>query len=185
MLKLDFDICQKSDCSGIKFTETTGLYNVSTNPTGWGTSFNTTNPDIATFQYSKLEFYDSGNNLITTLELYPDFPSSDITFTKELDLDIDDGIYKVVYTVRETKTTGISYTAEAQVAFYCKVNCCIMSMIKDIDPCCNCSHNALDKFNQAYALLQGLKCNCGNITQFNNILKVLQKICKNTNCKNC
>ena len=50
MLQLSFNICQKkSDCSGIKFTETTGLYNVVTNPTGWGTSFNTANPDIASF----------------------------------------------------------------------------------------------------------------------------------------
>lgn len=185
MLQLSFNICQKSDCSGIKFTETTGLYNVVTNPTGWGTSFNTTNPDIATFQYSKLEFYDSNNTLVNTLELYPNFPSSDVTFTKELDLDIEDGIYKIVYTVRESKNAGTSYSSEAQFAFYCKVSCCVSSMIKSIDPFCSCSHDSMDDYIQAYILLQGLKCNCGNITQFNNILKALQKICKNKNCKTC
>lgn len=185
MLKLSFNICQKSDCSGIKFTETTGLYNVATNPTGWGTVFNTTNPDIATFQYSKLEFYNSSNTLVYTLELYPSFPSSDLTFTKEFDLDIDDGIYKIVYTVRETKNTGTSYMAENQFAFYCKVNCCVLSMIKDIDLSCNCSHTIMEEYTKAYILLQGLKCNCGNITQFNNILTQLKKICKNKNCKTC
>lgn len=183
MLQLSFNICQKSDCSIIEFTETTGIYNVTTNPTGWGTP----NASIGSYAYSKLEFFDSTNTLVKTFELYPDFPTTNTLFSKELVYDIPDGLYRIVYTVRETKTTGTSYSTTIQQGFYCNVKCCVLSMIKDIDIDCGCSDHKLDNYNKAYALLQGLiyaAC-CGNITQFNNILGVLQKICLNKNCKNC
>ncbi len=187
MLQLSFNICQKSDCSIIEFNETTGLYNITSNPGGWGGPFSTVNPDITLYHYSKLEFFDQSNTLIKLFEFYPEFPTSDTNFIKELDYAIPDGIYRIIYTVRETKTSGTSYSSTIQQAFYCNVRCCVFSMIKDIDIDCACLSKKLEEYNRAYALLQGLikaSC-CGNVSQFNNILAILQKICLNKNCKDC
>lgn len=186
MLQLDFIICQKGDCSVIDFSETTGLYNVTSNPTGWGTSVTTVNPDIALYKYSKLEFFNSAGTLVKTFELYPDFPTFDTAFKKSLTIDFPDGIYRIVYTVKEDKNSSTSYTKEIQQAFLCNVQCCVKSMVKNIDFDCKCSDKASDEYIKAFVLLQGLICaaNCGNISQFNNILGVLEKICKAKKC-NC
>lgn len=184
MLQLSFNICQ-SDCSTIEFTETTGLYEITSNPTGWGTQFSTINPDVDTFLYAQLEFFDTNGTSIKLIEIQPDFPTINTLYSKKFTVDLPDNLYKIVYTVKENKTSSVSYSATNYQGFYCNVSCCVSNMLKDIDIDCKCIDHKLEEYNKAYALLQGLICaaECGNISQFNNILSVINKLCKNKKCK--
>lgn len=161
----------------------TGAYDATDNPTGWGSP----NADIADYHYAKIEFFLNGT-LVQSFDFdNTTFPTTDIDFTYNLPAALADGVYTIVYTVQEDNGTGNMVNKTIYQSFYCNVECCVMSMLSSIDVECDCSNDMIDKFNQAYALLKGLKyaSGCGNVTNFNNILAQLQKLCKNSNCQNC
>lgn len=189
-VNLSFEICQSSDCTKLTFVETTGSYNAISNTGGWGTP-NEDHTDAETAVLTVL--LASGNTY--TIDLFDTgyFPTDNTQFEFDLTNEdfgyisgsaIDDQIINFTYTV--TTATSI-YTANYQQAFYCQVQCCVMSMFADIDVDCDCSKDKIDSALQAYALLKGLiySANCGNKTYFNNILAQLNKLCLNSNCQNC
>jgi len=144
-LVLDFTICESSDCTEFTFTDVTGIYNASTNPTGWGAP----NPLIGSaITPCNLVITLPDGTTSYTIDLAttsPVFPVDQAPNELTLDMSdiggtagdsIPDGIYTFVYTV--TSSTGGTYTQTATVAFYCQVNCCVMSMFKDICVECDC-----------------------------------------------
>lgn len=189
-VELDFKICQSIDCSTFTFVDTTGSYNSVDNPGGWGSP----NEEISDARSANLNIVlSNGNSYNIDLFNTGYFPTTDINFQFDLTNEdfgyltsspIDDQIMNFTYTVTTSTET---YTCNFQQAFYCQVQCCVMSMFIDIDIECDCSKNKIDTALKAYALLKGLiySGNCGNKTNFNNILTQLNKICKNSNCKNC
>lgn len=190
-LGLSFQICQSSDCSELTFVETTGVYNATSNPTGYGAPNALTSDATAATLTVTLA---SGSSYVIDLLATTFFPSSDITFEYALSnadfggvasSAIDDQIINFLYTVT---TASATYTTSFSQAFYCQVQCCVMSMFADIDvDCDSCTKSKTDAALKAYALLKGLiySANCGNSTYFNSILTQLNKLCLNTNCSNC
>lgn len=189
-LILDFEVCMSSDCKTLTFVETTGAYDVTSNPTGWGTP----NATLAGATTAVLTIVlASGNSYSLDLFALSDFPTSDITFQYELvnsgfgytvGSSIDDQIINFTYSV----TTGdATYTQNKQYPFYCQVQCCVMGMFKNLNVECDSCTEQTTKALQAYAMLKGLiaNANCGNKTNFNNILVQLNKLCLNSSCSNC
>lgn len=184
-LKLRFNVCQAGDCSGVTFTETTGIYDAISNLLGWGTP----NVALSSYEYAKIEFFLDGV-LVHTSEFDDNgiLPSNNDEFSYDIDVALADGVYTIVYTVQiDADTTTDSYSTTIYQSFFCNAKCCVMSMLNDIDVDCDCSEDTIERFNQAYALLKGLEyaSGCGNISNFNNILAQINKICANSNCQNC
>lgn len=192
-LVLHFNICQSADCKSFIFSETTGAYNVDSNPTGWGS------PNAATGSASSATLIVTNNltGVSYTINLFTEgFPSSssDGTFyvTSDMiggadDTEIDDGYYTFVYTVVIGGQSPVTYTQTVRQGFYCQVRCCVFSMAKDIDHECDCGLDQKIEVIGAFILLKGLEAsaNCGNDIKFNKDLAVLQKMCLNSGCTNC
>lgn len=186
-LALNFSVCQVGDCKSLILKELTGFYGdgYGTSPTGWGTP----NPVITDYNFAKFEFYLNGTTLVKTISFTNEtFPSDDTSFEYEADETLDDGWYRIVYTVQtEEGVTTDQYTKTIFQSFYCNIKCCLWTMYDNIDLDCDCSKDKIEEFNKAWFLFKGLERNskCGNTTKFNNILVQLQKICLNSNCSNC
>jgi hypothetical protein len=170
--------------------ETTGAYNATSNLTGWGAP----NDTLASATSAELQITLASGN-IYTIDLLATtyFPTDDTTFEYALansdfgytdDSKIDDQIIDFKYTV---VANGTTYTQNIKQAFYCQVQCCVKSMVADIDVECDCAKDKMDNYLKAKVLLDGLiyNANCGNVIYFNNILTQLQKLCLNNNCQNC
>lgn len=186
-LQLNFEICQSSNCKTLTFVETTGAYSAS-NTTGWGDP----NPLIADMTSAVLTITLANGNSYNIDLFASGFPTDTNTEFVINNTDIgyvssdpiDDQIIMFTYTVSDGVDT---YTQNIQQAFYCQVQCCVLSMFTDIDIDCDCSKDKIDNALKSYALLKGLIYNagCGNSTYFNNLLTQLQKLCLNSNCQNC
>lgn len=189
-LEISFQICQSNTCNSLTFVETTGAYNATSNPTGWGAP----NATLASVTSAELEItLASGDSYTIDLLATGLFPTDDTTFEYELTnsdfgytngAKIDDQIITFVYTV---VANGTTYTQTVYQAFYCQVQCCVYSMFKDLNVTCDACLTSKTKAIDAYLLLKGLiySANCGNTTNFNSQLATLQKLCLNQNCQNC
>lgn len=188
-LQLSFQICQSNTCDALTFVETTGAYSA-TNLTGWGT------PNVALADATSAILtitLASGNIYTIDLLATTYFPTNDTTFEYELTNSdfgytdggkIDDQIITFTYTVIADGTT---YTQTVHQAFYCQVQCCVYSMFKDLNVTCDACSQSKTKAIDAYLLLKGLiySANCGNTTNFNSQLAILQKLCLGSSCQNC
>lgn len=189
-LQLSFQICQSNTCDSLTFVETTGAYNATSNPTGWGAP----NDTIASATSAELEItLANGNSYTIDLLATTYFPTDDTTFEYEIPnasfggstgTKIDDQIITFVYTV---VANGTTYTQTVYQAFYCQVQCCVYSMFKDLNVTCDACLQSKTKAIDAYLLLKGLiySANCGNTANFNSQLATLQKLCLNNSCQNC
>ena len=86
-LQLGIHLCQTSNCKTIKFSETTGEYNASSNPGGWSVPENATNPDKAKIKAldNEIKVLEKGL-LFDKLDICTDEDSeiySDIIYFKE------------------------------------------------------------------------------------------------------
>lgn len=193
--KLKFTVENGSDCKSIIFTETTGAYHASTNPTGWGTP----NPAIADVATSLLTIEN-----LTTSTTYDDIiitPSSanaQTTITTEDlliagvsigDITLPDGLYEFTYNIVLDDET--EYQAIVKSLFLCESCCKIKKLAVDVDidcGCCNddCADN-MWKFLEAHTLYKALQWSgvCGSETEINSNIQSLQDYLININCKNC
>ncbi len=188
---LNFQICQSGGCDSLSFTETTGIYNAESNIGGWGSPNETTNDAISAILTVEL---GDGSSYDIDLFATGDFPTTDTTFVYNIvneDIgyvtgdSIPDQIVTFTYTVITATST---YTQVVQQAFYCQVECCVNTMFVDLDfNCSDCFTHSLDEALKSYAMLQGLimSANCGNSSNFNNILTQLNKLCSGSNCSAC
>jgi len=188
---LNFNICQGSSCTGLTFSDTTGSFE-------GGTATGYTNAELAAADQAVLTI-TMADGTIYTIDLFNiipgmGFPSNTSTVeylipNTDIGLAIGEQLPDQIITFTYTVHTGaVTYTQTITQAFYCQVTCCVNTMFLDIDfECASCNNNSMDNALQAFAMLQGLKysANCGNITEFNNILTQLNKLCSNTNCSSC
>lgn len=193
-LELKFTSSVTTDGLKLLFQELTGLYDIATNPTGYGTP----NPDTTDAIGVTLEvlFPNEDETEIHTIDLSTSFPSSDtstaIEFTME-DFDgeegdiFPDGVYTLIYNV-ETDTE--LFTTTKYIFAYSQVKCCVESMFKNLNPY-NCSGGCLEAAEEAltvWAYYKALLANatCGDITRTNEMLEFVNKLCSgNGNCANC
>lgn len=191
-LQLAFNVCQSSDCKELIFTETTGIYDATNNPTGWGSP----NATIASAVSATLTITKPDGTVTSPINIFPSsFPTTndDLEYTitaaalgYTANSKLPDGLYTVLYTVVAGSTT---YTQTKSFLFSCQIRCCVYSMAKDIAflECTDCKDEAIDKLLKAWALYQALlaAANCGLTAKFEELMDSLERLCLNTSCNNC
>lgn len=184
----NFSICESSGCNSLSFSETTGIESLS-NPSGYGGA----NPSTTNIASAILTVtLDNGTTYPFTLTPTTD-SSIEYTITPAqlgyttLGATIPDQIITFKYTLITNASTPVTYIQVYVKAFYCKVECCVNTMFADLDFECDCSVDETNKALKAFAMLQGLKlaAGCSNVTNFNNILTQLTKLCSTTSCGSC
>ena len=208
-IELQATIVRATDGLSISYTDTTGVYNVSTNPGGYGTP----NPAVGQFSDFNISVYlpdpvtllPSATPVV--INAYPSLPSSSgatfeltsLLLLGDATTVLIDGWY--VIEVDATYNTGSegSVTLSYDLIMFEIVDCCITNMtVKSID--CGCSGGSekirrlvkanlmLDQFRTR--TVNGLEVpsplvNCEQYTEAVNLLHELQTICENGNCRGC
>lgn len=97
-----------------------------------------------------------------------------------------DGLYKFVYNV--TLSTGEILSTTKYQFFYCNIRCCVNKMgAKITDPNCDCQADLIAAYAKANALLESLiyQAKAAKLSEFNDTLTVLNRLCTNANCTTC
>jgi len=184
---LHFEVCDSRDCKSLLFTETTGAYNVTSNPTGWGAPNELTSDAVSAVLNIVLPSSTSVNiNLFTSS--YPsvnktlEYTITSATLGLAANLKLDDGLYVFTYTVVTGTTT---YTQVNRVYITCNSKCCVATMLAKIpDKDCNCNDEYICKVLKAYTFYQALVLagETGQTTKFANLKEILDDMCLSTNC---
>ena len=186
---LNFEICQANGCKDLIFSETTGKYNDVYNTGGYGPP----NETFDTAQSATLTITNP-SGVITSIDLVPEgFPTDDIVadgYTISSSTVLPDGMYTFVYTVvYDYRGVIITYTKSISKLFYCNAECCVNQMLSNLNLTCDCceTDENIKNYYKAWTFLQALKnaAQCGDVTSFTSILKIITKLCKNNNCKTC
>lgn len=188
-LILNFEICQANGCKDLIFSETTGAYNATYNTGGYGAPNETTAAAV-----TATLIITNASGLVTTIDLMPEgFPTDDIIadgYTITSSTVLPDGMYTFVYNVTYNYHGSIvTYSKSISKLFYCNSECCVNQMLSNLNLTCDCceTDENIKVYYKAWTFLQALKnaAQCGDVTTFNNILKIITKLCKNNNCKTC
>lgn len=180
--------CVVNGCSQIKITETTGIFS-SSNLGGYET------PNVLLSAITSATLIITSPSLVTyTINLFTlGFPSSNSNFnytipTTTLGLtNIEDGQWVFIYTVSNGTT---SFTSTKYSLFYCNSECCVSKKLANLKledcDCCKTDTN-YDDYVLTQTMLESLKdaAKCGNSSKFFKIKKIIDKLCKNINCKTC
>lgn len=185
MLSLNFNICQINSCIDLEFTETTGIYSTS-NPSGYGA------PNIVIGDVlSAVLTSTSPSGIVYSTNLFTQgFPSDNTSYSVILTLTnetLEDGKWTFTYTITTLSTT---YTKTIYKLFACNSECCVKQMLDNIDlEDCGCTNKSVEKENYltAWTFLELLKnaAQCGDIESFTKLKKIVDKLCKNKDCKTC
>jgi hypothetical protein len=184
-------VCLDSACDTITITETTGIYDASSNVGGYGA------PNIATSDIdSAVLTIISPSEQTYTINLFDNsFPSSNTSYSYEIPMSelgnrtsIEDGYWQITYTLVDGGTT---YTANGSKVFFCNAKCCVARLLAAIEPDeCDCNEQnikRIENYTKARTFLSSLEnaANCFNIDRFDTIKAILDKLCRNTSCKTC
>lgn len=188
ILKANF--CQASDCKSFDVTDTTGVYNATTNVGGWGV------PNVLTSDVTNAYVYFKGKDeptseyvTIDVSSVLPNTVSTPYTVTGSAlgfgtDSKIPDGYYNIWYQVQGTNGGNpFEYNCKCTKLFYCQVACGVAELGSTLKADCNCDDADNDLIKKAYWMLQGLKWadKCGNTTKALTILSKLQNLLQNAN----
>lgn len=178
--------CLKNSCTTLSVTDTTGVYNATTNPGGWG-SQNTGGADVAKATITIILPNGSEQEEDVTDQI-PDPVTGTFDFT---DITLDayvDGIMTIVYTV--TNSAGRDRTYKYEVLFVCQTRACVDNMWAEV-ACESCGggcdlSSKIDDANLAEGLLKGLEASsvCCDAACINKILASIAQLCNWNNC-NC
>lgn len=178
--------CLRDGCSKLVVTDTTGVYDATNNPYGWGDASTLLEADVDSATIT-ITYTDSDGNdsEIDSIDVTSQIPA-DVTDSFEFDViegDFEDGYYTITYTITAGTAT---YTKSFRVFFYCTVKCCIDKLAASIaDKICDCDFdeyvNDIFIAEMTYAGMQA-NASCGNITTMYKLLERLQRICSYENC---
>jgi len=203
-LELNIGFGRSNVYFSINVTDNTGVYNVLTNPGGYGAP-NPTVASFASFDVSvtlpdPVTLLPSGTPVIVSA--YPTLPSSvgaSFSITNvNLGFSSDTALIDGVYLFDVTANDGLDeYTYQRYAVFSDIVGCCIKSLTLNAFGCdCNGKSKNLVKANMWLSLLKPSVNDNGDVilsqvelcSQWNKaaeIIRELQKICNNQNCKGC
>jgi hypothetical protein len=99
----------------------------------------------------------------------------------ELNTELGDGIYTVVFTV---STEDNEYSFTETVFFYCNAECCVNKMAVKVSLRC-CKNEEFKTYTMAWTLLQSLKVNAGlgNTQNFKEVLSSIDRLCEMEKCR--
>ncbi len=185
-LTLNFEICQVNSCKDLVFSETTGAYNATYNLTGWGT------PNLTLAEVATATLTITSPSGVSIINLVPQgFPTDDLTtdgYTIASTTALPDGTYTFTYTVVSNDDPSVTYTKTITKLFYCNSDCCVTKMLPYVEECDTCNHSTSStNYITAWVTLQSLikAASCGDIANFTSLLKIITKLCKNSDCKTC
>lgn len=189
-LEVSISSCFKDSCSTLKINETTGAYDASLNPTGFGAP----NPTLASVTEAILSITLPDETVAVDFDLTSTVTGATI-IDGEFLLDnltmvdfsstgaFPDGFFTFVWTVT---SSGTDYVYTAKILNYCSVFCCLQKMLtKFAEAYGTCEWDELwRQYQGALREFTAMKYNAGehNYTQATLHLKALQKICKIINC---
>lgn len=197
-LKLNLNICESScTCKWLEVTDTTGIYNASTNPYGWDSS-STNNPSTTDVTSSTFTIVDPSGLTYTIDSTYP-IPSTSntdifIIYADDLGLSstdkLLDGIYEITWTVGFTfNGSDETVSNTSSYLFTCQADCGVKNLYLDAikSSCSSCKTGKKQKANEAYrALLEAkMAASCDMPDKAKELLAKAQWIIKTQNCLNC
>jgi hypothetical protein len=182
-LKLNFDICQSTSCKWFSFKETTGLYNETTNPGGWGAP----NPEISEGEDASVSVLLPGSTTPVSVDLSNFLPSDDTDYSLDItntDLGLTNtsalpgGIYQITYNVVVETST---YSKTKYVVFTCEYDCKIEQLLSDLvlsECCLECDNEEFDKVIYLKTLLCIAKsaADCGNLKRAQEAIDTLDDL---------
>jgi len=183
--------CLKNNCTQLILTDITGVYDASTNPTGWEDASTLLAANVSKIEVT-INFPDSTAD--KTVDITSQLPG---TVTGEVEyLPIfttsaySDGRYTITYTITDASANTYQYILNT--TFTCNVECCVDKMIAGIPE--KLYSSAEDVDDAAYiedamlaeALLKGIysAANCNNSAVIDRAITRLNDICKLNKC-NC
>jgi len=186
-------------CTSITFNDTTGFYNINTNPFGWNDNAavwrtaGLNNPIYATSATIAISLNGGAATSINVINkvqesLFPEFELYQYAPTNSSGgFNLADGYYNIVYTV--TDNNNITYSSEIIFAVYCNVSCCVANKAAAVanELCNDCDSQAYDDFLLADGILQALKATAESLgaAEFTKLLNKLQKLCGTSTTGGC
>ena len=186
-LATNFSIQQNIGCAAIVFTDTTGSYNASTNPGGYGTP----NPAYADITSTLISIELSNGETVNITSFLPTAADHSITINAS-DLGyttlIPDQIMHITYSVFVEGDCRVGYKS-TDVLLYCQTEACINSKIATIlSSDCSCNDDeqvAVDNTMKMLFELDALKIVAGrNMSCIDGKIEELYQKC-NAGCSNC
>lgn len=191
-LQPTFTIKPSCNYDQLIFQETTGTYDASSNPGGYGAP----NDDTGDVTATSLAITDELNTVtfdaITTISAsktngitYIPLTSLEVSSVDKYSTALTDGLFTVTYTV-SVGATSYTYTVKILVLpdTWCKLN---SAMVRMIDPTCHCINSGYkDNWLEAFSRLMALEGDaiCGDLTSFTQTYTKLNTYLDNLKC-NC
>jgi hypothetical protein len=189
-LKTNFTYRQSADVKTLYIYDTTGVYNATTNPTGWGGGGN---PTVGNAISDKISIQKVGSNTIYEISMYATLPNTnDTPFAIDSSMlglgpnvEIPDGQY--VFTRTTVAPLGTTYTKAARVFLIGQVQCCADAMLDADLPNCGCDSGKLTPASILQYAIWTLKkaFKTQKFEKANEIYRYAQDLCKEKNCKTC
>ena len=186
-------------CTGITIKDTTGFYNITTNPSGWNanSTVHRVGPSIPNIQSATLTFTLNSASTpfltvnVTTIIQNAIFPTFDLYTYAPADVfgnsTLADGSYTITYTIVDSN--NITYTTDTILVVYCNVICCVSKLAAAVaDEDCNpCDSEAFNNFVLADGILQSLNsvAECSGEAEFLKLLNKLQRLCGTSTTGGC
>lgn len=183
------------DGTELQVTETTGAYDLVTNPYGWGAPGALLIGDVDSSNI-KIQNLSSTDATVYTIDSTGDFPNDtldSIVITNDqiggiAGDRIPDGVYSLEYTVVVDSDRNCLAPLRKHFLVCYEAEKCISNLVANLkvkDCCCNC-----DEVNQvltAFMYFKALKyAGCtGSVSRANELLKALSTMCANINCEDC
>jgi len=184
-------------CTGITFTDTTGFYNVTTNPGGWNDDLtlwktNVDSPYVTTATIS-ISLNGGTATTINVLDkiqasIFPEFELYQYTpVDTGGNFNLADGYYTITYTI--TDSDEVTYSTDIVFVVYCNVACCVANKAAAVaaELCNDCDSQAYEDFLLADGILQALKATAESLgtAEFTKLLNKLQKLCGTSTTGGC
>ena len=185
-----------NECNKITITDTTGFYNVTTNPFGWNNDLTLWRTDAddpyvtaATISISLNGGDPTVVNVLSTVQqavfpVYTLYEYAPVDSSNNSTL--QDGYYNIIFTVKDSNDEV--YETEIEFVVYCNVACCVSKLAAKVaqELCNDCDSDAYNDFLIADGILQSLKAvaESKGTAEFSKLLTKLQKLCNQTtgNC---
>ena len=167
-----------NSCDEVTLLDATGNYDITINPTGWGTP----NPDTSDITAATLTISNSAFISDIIVDIFADiadYLSGGLTKTilELLGTDVAaDGYY--TFTVTLT-VSGTDYTYSSAQAFFCLGKCCLLKKLATIPLPLTQDEKAFDELTEMFVLFNGMywaSC-CGKSDRFTYLLNEFNNLC--------
>lgn len=198
MLEIKFNVSTNCDCTGLSFSDATGDYDVTDNPTGWGTP----NPEIIDIVSSIVTITSIDGITTYDIDLLTLTPDSDGIYTIPYTLfggitgdKVPDGVYNIEWNIETGVGDVTMFTHSCELFNICNTTCIVSNMIagvasSSIGPSACGSYNfsaGASNALLAFTYLQALKhaaC-CNRKDKLEEIMALIEAISNINPCQTC